>query len=160
MFENQKLIIDARCDFGSDVIPPLDGLVCFQRYSNEHVPGCKGGDGDRQAVDYCIKKDQSPDNWATEHFSKVDGEPRPDVLPLQRCQGEPSTSCDCVHRPRNRFVLAVILNNSPFVLPLLSDNKFLLNVRAAKVTAILIPTAGMVSFVFREMAMTMSPDAT
>eukprot|EP00980_Cylindrotheca_fusiformis_P021305 scaffold8211_cov117-Cylindrotheca_fusiformis.AAC.1 len=40
------------CDFNTDC---ADGLICFQRFGNEEVPGCFGGADDSSNTDYCIK---------------------------------------------------------------------------------------------------------
>lgn len=46
------------CDYDSDC---EDGLTCFQRSSQDPVPGCQdGGEGFFSSVDYCILPTEAP----------------------------------------------------------------------------------------------------
>ena len=108
-------ICEGDCDIDDDC---EQGLICFQRTSNETVPGCIGGESDLEKTDYCILDPFGPgyvegstpvsSPAATPVVSSIAPFVRPvgdpiriqnlgwePPIPLQECAGDCDVDADC-----------------------------------------------------------------
>ena len=106
-------ICEGDCDKDEDCD---QGLICFQRTSNETVPGCIGGESDIEKTDYCVldpfgpgylvdsepSPASSPVASSTAPFTRPIGDPirvqnlgwEPPI-PLKECAGDCDVDSDC-----------------------------------------------------------------
>jgi hypothetical protein len=96
-------------------------MICFQRTSNEVVPGCNGGDTDSSESDYCVLPPNGPtpatptafpvtppmaapvspvthapvDPMTLKKFESFGGSPPASKFPLGLCKGDCDTNGDC-----------------------------------------------------------------
>eukprot|EP00980_Cylindrotheca_fusiformis_P025931 scaffold14920_cov63-Cylindrotheca_fusiformis.AAC.4 len=77
-------------------------MVCFQRDSNEPVPGCVGGESDNSRTDYCVFQTQFPLS-ACQSDCDSDADCEGDLICLQRNGDESIDECEEYDGPETDY---------------------------------------------------------